>query len=71
MKITGSVYVSVCLYQRISLTAEPIWFFFTMYLLIGPGNVYNYFGGEYHHLPKRNHPEKRKYNKDKGAETFY
>ena len=24
-------------------------------LLIGPGKVYNYFGGGYHHPPKRNH----------------
>ena len=24
-------------------------------VLIGPGKVYNYFGGGYHHPPKRNH----------------
>ena len=24
--------------------------------LIGPGKVYKYFVGEYHHTPKRNHP---------------
>ena len=29
--------------QRISLTAEPIWFYFTVKLLIGPGKVFNYF----------------------------
>ena len=40
-----SVCVVVCLYRRISLTAEPI----------GPGKVYNYFGGGYHHPPKRNY----------------
>ena len=28
----------------ISLTTEPIWFYFTRWLLIGPGKVYNYFG---------------------------
>ena len=27
-------FVSVCLYRRISLIAEPIWFSFTMYLII-------------------------------------
>ncbi len=34
--------LSVCLYWRILLTAEPIWFSFSMKLLIGPGKVYNY-----------------------------
>ena len=45
--------MSVCVYRRISLTAEPIWFSFTMQLLIGPVKVYNYFGGGYYHLLKR------------------
>ena len=42
-KVTGCL--SVCLYRRISLTGEPIWFSFTGKLLIGPGKVFNYFGG--------------------------
>ena len=33
---------------------RPIWFTFTVYLLIGPGKVFNYFRGGYHHLPKKN-----------------
>ena len=55
-KVTGclSVCLSVCLYRRISLTAEPIGFFLTGYILIGPGKVFNYFRGGYHNPPKRN-----------------
>ena len=45
IKLTGyiSVCVCVCLYLRISLTTEPIWFPFTVKLLIGPGKIYNHF----------------------------
>ena len=32
----------VCLYQRILLTTESIWFSFKVKLLIGPGKVFNY-----------------------------
>ena len=32
----------LCVYQRISLTTEPIWFSFTVKLLINPGKVYIY-----------------------------
>ena len=32
---------SVCRFK--DLTVEPIWFSFTKFLLIGPGNVYKYF----------------------------
>ena len=39
MKVT----VCVCLCREISQTAKPIGFSFAMKLLIGPGNVYNYF----------------------------
>ena len=45
--------ISLCVYRRISLTAEPIWFYFTMQLHTWPGSVYNYFGGGYHKRPKR------------------
>ena len=48
--------VSVCLYLRISLTAELIGFSLTGMLLIGPGKVYSYFGGGYDHPPERNCP---------------
>ena len=50
--------LSVCLYRGISLTAEPIWFSFTMWILnlIGPGKVYHYFWVGYHNMPKRNRP---------------
>ena len=57
-KVTGCVFV--CLYRRISLTAEPSWFSFTGKLLIGPGNVFNYFWGGYYHPPKRNYKKKSK-----------
>ena len=56
-KVTGCV--SVCLYRMISLTAELIGFYLTGQLLIGPGKDYNYFGGGYHHPPKRNRPQKK------------
>ena len=46
--------MSVCQSLSISLTAESIGFFLTGYFLIGPGKVYNYFGGGYRHPPKRN-----------------
>ena len=36
-----------CLYQRISLIDEPIWFSFT-----GPEKVYIFFGGEGPNLPR-------------------
>ena len=48
---------SVCLsllYRRLSLPAEPIWFTFTGYLLIGPGKDYNYFWGRCYQPSKRN-----------------
>ena len=37
-EVTGSLYVCmyVCLYQRIMLTAEPIWFSYTWKFPIGP-----------------------------------
>ena len=34
-----------CLSWRISLTAKPVLFFFTVKLLIGPGKVFDYFWG--------------------------
>ncbi len=57
-KVTGCL--SVCLYQRISLTAEPIQFYFTRQLLIGPGMVYNYFGKVITALPIEIVPKKLK-----------
>ena len=41
-KLIGSLYV--WLYRRISLSTEPIWFFFTVQLLISPGMVSPIFG---------------------------
>ena len=38
-----SVCLSVCI-DLILLTAGPIWFAFTVNLLIGPDKVYNYLG---------------------------
>ena len=60
-KVTGceSISLSVCLYGRISLTAEPIGFSLTGKILICPGKVFNYFG--YHHPPKRNHKKTKFY----------
>ena len=37
IKVTG--WLSVCVYRMISLIAEPIWFFVTVKLLIGPGRL--------------------------------
>ena len=34
--------LSVCLYQMILFSAGPIWFSFTIYLLIGPWKVFFY-----------------------------
>ena len=45
------MYVSVL--RRISPITEPIGMYLPMKLLIGPGKVYNYFGGGYHCFPKR------------------
>ena len=45
MTIVG---LSACVYQRISLTAEPI-----LFLQV---QVYNYFGRGYHHPPKDKSP---------------
>ena len=39
--------------ERILLTAEPIWFSFTMSLLRGPGKIYNYFGEGYQLPPEK------------------
>ena len=52
--------MSVCLYQSISLTAELIWFSFTVNLLVDQGKVYNYFRSvpPVHPL-KRNRPYKK------------
>ena len=41
IKVTGSLYV--CLYQSISITAEPKRFLFTVKLLISSGKVYSFF----------------------------
>ena len=53
--------MSVCLYvclsvpNRLLLTLNPnLWFSLTMLLLIGPGKVYNYYGGGKIHPPKIN-----------------
>ena len=45
-----------CLYLRISLNAEPIWFSFTVKFLIDAGEVSTYFGRGYLHPPKINGP---------------
>ena len=52
IKVTGCLFV--CLYQRFSLTAEPIGFSLTGQLIIGTRKVNNYFGGGYHHPLQRN-----------------
>ena len=61
IKVTGCLCVSlsVCLYRRISLTAEPIWLLFIMYLPISPGKVYSYLGAGYIHPHQRNRPQKK------------
>ena len=48
--------MSVCLYQRLLLAAEPIWFSVTVYLLVGHRKVYSYFGREHHNLPLEKSP---------------
>ena len=59
IKVTGcaclwlSVYM--CVLQKISLTANPSWFSFTVKLLIGPLNVYNQFVKGNHYNPKNNY----------------
>ena len=47
--------MSVCMFDHKDLvTNGPIWFSFTVKLLIGPGKVYSILGGEYHpHPPKK------------------
>ena len=40
------VYLSVCVHRRISQTADPTWFSFTVKLFIGPGESNNNFFGE-------------------------
>ena len=47
----------VCLYQRISLTAEPIWSPYSE-AFKDPGKVYNYFGQWDHHPPKTIAPKR-------------
>ena len=37
---------------KCSVNAVPIWFPFTIKLLLGPGKVNNYFCGKYHLSPK-------------------
>ena len=44
---------SVCLYQKIWLTASPIWFYFNGKLDIFPCHFLIYFGGGYFNLPMR------------------
>ena len=46
LKVTGCL--SVYMLLKISLTAKPIWFFFTEKLLIGPGKVFFYFVASQH-----------------------
>ena len=36
-----------------------MWFPFTLQLLIGPGEVYNNFGGGYHQPSKKNHHQEK------------
>ena len=40
-----------CLYLRISLTTELIWFSFTMQRFLGPRKTFNYYWGGYHSPP--------------------
>ena len=42
--------MSDCLLQSISLTTEPIWFSFTVKLIVSPGKVSNYFSGVNLHI---------------------
>ena len=68
----NDVCLSICLYQRISLTAEPIAFSLTGQLLICLRKVYNYFGGGYHQDPKRNHKKlKKKPRLERNIENNY
>ena len=52
IKESGSV--SVCAYQRISVTYDLIWYFFELYFY---RSCNNYFGEVFHHHPKRNCPQ--------------
>ena len=42
--------------RRILLAAEPIWLSFTVMFFIGPGKVFNHFGGGYLSHPIRKWP---------------
>ena len=52
------VCLSVCVPNNLANPQTDMVFLFRV-LLIGPGKVYNYFWGGYHHPPKRNNPEKK------------
>ena len=59
---------------RISLTTEPIWFSFTVKILIGQGKVFNYFDERYIHPLNRNITRKKntidlKMGRDKSTST--
>ena len=45
--------IFVCVYKKISLTIEPIWFSFAMKLLIDPGKVSNCQAEVISNLPKK------------------
>ena len=68
-KITGCLFncLSVCLFRRISLTAEPIWFSLTGYFSQVPGRFITILG-EYHRSPQRNRQIKP--NKNAALRTF-
>ena len=58
MSLYKSNRISVCVYQRIQLIAEPIWFFFYNLALKVPRKIQNYFRGGYHYPQKRNRLQK-------------
>ena len=52
-----SLCVSVFLQSKISLTAEPIWYSFTMQLLIGPAKVITFWGRIPPHFQEKSPPK--------------
>ena len=52
----------ICVYLKISLTVEPIWFSFAMQFRISLGKVNNYSGEAYHHYPNKKCPPPPKKN---------
>ena len=46
------IIININITEYLSVCTDPIWFSFTLLLLIGPGKIYSYFKGGYYHLPR-------------------